>query len=285
MKILITGASGTLGLPLTLQLLREHKVSVIARDPGKLSQAHVKIYMGDITDFDFVNKTVASKKPDVVIHLAAIISKACDDDPSLTDLVNVKSTENLAKAAEKSGATKFIFPSTAAIYDLKNTEPNKESESSPLSIYGKSKFAAERRLLDITQDSNLNVAVLRIFNVYGPGIHGSLINKLINSTKLNPVELIDPEHFVRDYVNINDLMKVFRAFVETKFSGFNIYNVASGHSYSTKEILQLLKENGFRPFYKITTDNSPTYSLADISRLQELIGFVPSTTLDFTGIS
>lgn len=284
MKILITGASGTLGLPLTLQLLREHKVSAIVRDPGKLSKAHINLFEGDITDFTFVNKTVSAVTPDVVVHLAAIVSKACDDDPALTELVNVKATENLASAAISAGATKFIFPSTAAIYDLQNTEPNKESDSSPQSVYGKSKFAAERRLLEISQDSAMNVAVLRIFNVYGPGIHGSLINKLVNSTQDSPVELTDPEHFVRDYVNINDLIKVFRAFIDADLQGYNIYNVASGHPYSTTEIISQLKVDGIKAFYKITVNDSPSTSKADVNKLKKLLGFLPQTNLDFRGI-
>src|SRR3990167_103493 len=280
MKILITGATGALGKTLVAELGKDHDLFLLVRNKQKAQKQIGEVFEADITDFQKVTDIVTKVKPEVIIHLAAIISKACDVDPKLTELVNVEGTRNLAEAAAKSGTKMFIFPSTAAVYSTDTNKKVREEDASPMSVYGKTKFAAEGALKEIGSKSKMNTVVMRLFNVYGPGIEGSLVNKLVNSTTENPAELFDPEHFIRDYISVNQILQIIQKLLSVQSAGFTVINVANGKGISTASLIEQLKSLGIKPEYRTVKDDSPSFSTADISKLITLTGFTPSEKID-----
>jgi uncharacterized protein YbjT (DUF2867 family) len=108
--LLLTGATGTIGLPLLRRLTASGTpVRCLVRDPRRLGEQRVKVQiaLGDLADpFSFRN---ALRGVDTVIHLAAAIR----DQPagSIEELSGV-ATWRLVQAAERSGAQRFVFFST-----------------------------------------------------------------------------------------------------------------------------------------------------------------------------
>ena len=125
---------------------------------------------------------------------------------------------------------------------------------------------------------------MRLFNVYGPGIEGSLVNKLVNSTTENPAELFDPEHFIRDYISVNQILQIIQKLLSVQSAGFTVINVANGKGISTASLIEQLKSLGIKPEYRTVKDDSPSFSTADISKLITLTGFTPSEKIDISGI-
>ncbi len=98
----------------------------------------------DITDFDEVMKVIKDKKPQAIIHLAAETDvDRCDRDPNYAYLINGVGTYNVATAA-KEVCAKFVYVSTAGIFDGEKTGPYAEDdEPNPQNFYGRSKYMGE----------------------------------------------------------------------------------------------------------------------------------------------
>jgi GDP-4-dehydro-6-deoxy-D-mannose reductase len=143
MKALVTGIKGFVGRYLENELVKNHYdvfgITLEASD----KEGHIK---GDILDREFMGKTVASLKPDIVFHLAGFSSgKESWDRPALAMKVNQGGTEILYEAvASFSPDSKVILISSAEVYGiLQNSRVNEKHSTAPVSPYGKSKLAQE----------------------------------------------------------------------------------------------------------------------------------------------
>jgi UDP-glucose 4-epimerase len=109
---------------------------------------------------------------DAVIHSAGAtpaMSGVPEDDYRV---LNTEATINLARAARRAGATRFLFLSSirAQCGPTADTVLTEAVEPEPTDAYGKSKLAAERGLADL----DLDWVALRAVLVYGPGVKGNM---------------------------------------------------------------------------------------------------------------
>lgn len=109
---------------------------------------------------------------EAVVHCAAIVHKREREYAGLYDKVNHIEAVSLAKKAKASGVKHFVFISTMSVYGKQSGEINAGTELNPVTLYGKSKLAAE---LEITalNDDNFCVTVLRPPMVYGNNCPGN----------------------------------------------------------------------------------------------------------------
>jgi len=176
---LITGASGFIGKKLLLKQLSENKkVAVFVRDKkrlGKLATRPIVIYEGDITNFGFLKKafTCLNSKSNIetVFHLAAN-TKYWGDKTELYRN-NVEPTINLFNLASKFQVKNFIFTSSIEAMGTVNSNQlpvNELFSPKPISTYGWSKLEAEKQLIRLCKkNKDINLTILRLANVYGPG--------------------------------------------------------------------------------------------------------------------
>lgn len=133
MKVLVTGANGMLGQDLC-PILEDVGAFVIETDVDNL----------DITDEEMVNSVLTEVRPDMVVHCAAYtnVDKA-EEDLVTAEKINVKGTENLAKACGKNDIT-LIYISTDYVFDGTKTEPYTPQDTpNPINNYGLTKFKGE----------------------------------------------------------------------------------------------------------------------------------------------
>lgn len=120
--ILVTGATGTVGRALVPMLLeRGDEVRVLARDPRKLGRLRVEvsIALGDLTDLADPRVTrQALRGVRTVIHMAASIR---DQPPTPVEEINGLATSRLLRAAEHSGAERFMFFSAIGATEFQRT--------------------------------------------------------------------------------------------------------------------------------------------------------------------
>lgn len=160
MKILVTGAFGSVGshlIPLLIQEnhdvrcfgLRNKKSMKIVRKVKN----DVEIFFGDIRNLEDVEKAV--KGQELVIHLAAIVPpRFTYEGVNYSREVNVDGVKNIIKAIEGLGkqAPKLIFPSSVAIYgDVRKRGAcilNEEDEPQPNAddLYAQQKVLAEENI-------------------------------------------------------------------------------------------------------------------------------------------
>lgn len=135
MKVLITGASGQLGLELHRQLsCQEEHDEVVTTDYKEL----------DITDLSQVKEKLLLEKPDIVINCAAHTAvDKCEEDIENAYRINAIGPKNLAIACEEIGA-KLVQVSTDYVFDGTNPTARREDDKTgPQSIYGTSKLLGE----------------------------------------------------------------------------------------------------------------------------------------------
>lgn len=114
---------------------------------------------------------------DVVLHVAAIVHKKEQPDmQQMYDTINTELPLEIAKKAKENGVSRFAFLSTMAVYGKAQSPIGEETPTEPLTMYGKSKLAAEKRLQKLA-DETFKVVIFRPPMVYGkecPGNYGRL---------------------------------------------------------------------------------------------------------------
>ena len=192
-RVLLTGASGSVGFEVLKQLCGDERYDVIAlgnhsrrskkKLPGFCNKA--EIVFGDITNINDVEKV--SRDIDAAIHLAAVIPPKADEETDLAYRVNVTGTENLIKSLEKYSPNAFIIHSSSiAIYGDRIKNPYiKVGDPLQPSLgdeYAKTKIAGE----EIVKKSKLDWTIFRLTAIMG----GHKISKLMFHMPLDtPMEI------------------------------------------------------------------------------------------------
>ena len=165
-RILVTGASGLLGINLSQEMMTEHEI--VGVDRGKLVNAPFKVLKVDLLDAGVVDSILDSAQPEWLINCAALADlDACEDDPDLARRLNTDLPAQMAKACKARGVS-FVHISTDAVFDgEKDGFYTEEDAPNPLGIYSKTKLEGERAVL--SEDEN--AIVVRV-NFYGWSLGG-----------------------------------------------------------------------------------------------------------------
>ena len=149
MRIMLTGAGGQIGRDLVAELLtRTPDASVVATDlkPPTSTDAPAGVTWRrlDVTDDAATRALVADVRPDVVFHLAAILSAKGEKDPVTAYAVNQTGTWNILEACRAAGVPRLVFTSSIAVYGPGLPDPTPDDVPlHPTTIYGCTKVAGE----------------------------------------------------------------------------------------------------------------------------------------------
>lgn len=162
MNILVTGANGQLGTALR-EVPKAHDDRWIFTDVTQLPG--VETVFLDITDRDAVRIVCESERIDVIVNCAAYtnVDKA-EDDQSTADLLNHLAPSNLAAAAAERNAV-LIHVSTDYVFRGDKCVPYAEEDApDPTGVYGVTKLAGERAILE----SGCKSLIFRTAWLYSP---------------------------------------------------------------------------------------------------------------------
>ncbi|MDI3196004.1 NAD(P)-dependent oxidoreductase [Pseudarthrobacter sp. AL07] len=278
MKVLITGASGRLGLVLSEKLKTRPGVrttSVISPRSNPMRRTDIKL---DMADFNGLKNLIQSVEPDVIFHLAGVSGSACDLHPELAHEINVTATQVLCDAAAVVGTSRVVFASTAAIYGDQRLHAVSEVDAVDLrSTYAKTKFHAEEILRETTNSATFSGIALRIFNIYGENFKNSLVRRLLESTPANPIRLQGFDTFVRDYVHSDDVVDAMLLALDLPPGSHMVFNIGSGIPTTNRHLVQVLSARN--PIHYELGDPVDSFSCADISLARDVLRFVPARTL------
>jgi len=245
-KVLITGATGFIGAPLTAALAGAgYQVRAAVRDRRRRSlPADVEIVL--LPDLaGAIDWTPLVAGMDAVVHLAGIAHVGPEIPDAIYDRVNHLATAALAGAAAKAGVRKLVFmSSTRAQAGAASNEPLTESaEAHPTDAYGRSKLAAEVAV----RVSGLSYTILRPALVYGPSPKGNMAS-LLRLAAL-PVPLpIGAFSNRRSLLALENLIAAVRFALEDPRAGHQTFLVADPQAISVAELVALLRGGaGRRP--------------------------------------
>jgi nucleoside-diphosphate-sugar epimerase len=171
MLLALTGSTGFIGRHLLRELpKRGYRLRVLLRRPTSLPTNTASAVIGDIARPQ--NMAAALQDVDAVIHsagLAHAMSGIPEDDYRV---INTEATINLARAAKRAGAKRFVFLSSirAQCGPSADDVQTEALEPRPTDAYGRSKLAAERGLAEL----DIDWVALRATLAYGPGVKGNM---------------------------------------------------------------------------------------------------------------
>lgn len=226
MRILVTGASGLLGLNFSLRFAAEHQVTGAVYSHA-FTQAPFSMVMTDLSQERNVDELIEKSKPDLVINCAALANlEECQKKPQEARMLNGELPGWLAEKCDNL-SIKLVHISTDAVFDgTKKGKYNEADIPKPLSVYAQSKLAGEQAVRQIDQDA----LVLRV-NFYGFSSSGQrslaefFLHNLENSI---PVKGFTDVFFCPLYVM--DMVEYLMQAVEKGLGG--LYHLCSSESLS-----------------------------------------------------
>lgn len=241
---LVTGANGFLGSKLVQAL--QGSYSLIKGSIRKLDndlQPHVEyVEVGTIdqkTDWHEALKNV-----DVVIHTAARVHSMSDDPiNSLEEYRNTNTlgTLNLAKQALESGVKRFIFISSVKVNGESTYEnmPFTSSDSrKPEDVYGQSKSDAEDLLLQLAEDTGLEVVIIRPTLVYGPGVKANFASLMGLVSKGIPLPFACITNNKRSLVSITNLVDLIATCIDHPKAVNQVFLASDDDDVSTASMVK-----------------------------------------------
>ncbi len=243
MKILITGANGLLGQKLIALLSHEKDIEVVATSRGEnvnyydLPEYHFCSL--DITNREEVKRVIATEKPDVIVHTAAMTNvDECEQNQNTCWQVNVVAVEWLLEAAKKQNAF-FIHLSTDFVFSGEVGPLSEEDSPSPVNYYGKSKTEAEL----LVQQSGIDYAIVRTALVYGiaPTMSRTNIVLWVKESLENgkDIKVVDDQY--RTPTLAEDLAQACWLIARQKARG--IYHISDEEIYTPYEMALLVADH------------------------------------------
>jgi dTDP-4-dehydrorhamnose reductase len=166
MKLLITGASGLLGLNLAIEAMQEHEVTGV--DRGRLKSAPFPVVRADLAHRNVIESIIDSIRPDWLVNCAALANlEQCEEQPVQAKILNTDLPGELAAACAKRNIC-FVHISTDAVFDgTREGAYTEEDEPSPPGVYSQTKLDGERAV----QALNPQAMIARV-NFYGWSLAG-----------------------------------------------------------------------------------------------------------------
>ena len=297
-NVLVTGASGYIGINLVRHLLQQESVRKVlagVRDETSMQQfadafggsKALEVVTGSLPESPWNMEGV-----NTVVHLAAARPiKGQRSSASLFYTVNVEGTQRLMNAAINAGVDRFIFLSSQSVYGSKSSPPWYESNTpKPDSSYGLSKWVAEQILVS-NASNQIDVVILRVAQVYGVGDNirwNSFPHSMIdNVIKRGELDIYGTGEQRTDLVHINDVCKsvLKSGYIDIIPSGVVLLNIGSGNPISLNRMVEIIREeyreviNSDFSLGKVNEDQEYKDFGMDIRRAGSFLGWAPKVSV------
>jgi nucleoside-diphosphate-sugar epimerase len=229
MRILVTGGSGFIGLWMIRALLAQGAQvrvldltaeSPLIREILGNTAASVDWRTGDVSDGDAVR--AAAEDCDTLVHLAAILTPACQENPVRGAEINLIGSLNVFEAAREHGIASVVYMSSAGVFG-----PEDGTTPWPTTHYGAFKLAMEGCARAYWADHGIASAGFRPLIVYGPGreIGMTAGPSLACKAAARGEEYVIPFTGVTDFVHVDDVVAAYLAAIETPPEGARAYTL------------------------------------------------------------
>jgi len=288
-KALVTGGSGFIGSHLVDILLASgDEVVVLDRIPERYRQpmTEVDYRFGQFSDPFILAESLVDV--DIVYHLASTtVPSTSNLDPAGDVQDNLVGTLRLLDQMMKSRVRRIVFLSSGGtVYGMPAKIPIPEDHMlRPLCSYGVVKVAIEDYLHMYQKLYGLSPVILRPSNPFGPrqghlGVQGLIATLLYKALKGNPFVIWGDGSVVRDYLYIDDLVRLIRLAGCSDAEG--TFNAGSGFGYSVNEVIAVIGEvMDVTPAVKYEAGRSFDIRevILDISKARVAFGWTPETSL------
>ena len=286
-RILVTGSSGFIGANLCRRLTAGgYEVFGVDRTPrASMTELSYEELILDLGSEDLRRKL--PKGVDALVHLAAESSvHRCATRPQDCVINNVTASAAVSRWADLNNLETAVFASSMAVYGAVDRPVDESSILRGSSLYALSKQLGERVFMSVPR---IRTAILRLFNVYGPGQdldnrdHGMIAIYLGQALESGSITVRGSGKRTRDFVYIDDAVTAIEMALQTLPTG--TYNVATGQETSVAELLYLLQLEFGRRQRTVSwcfTDETQEDIKRSVGSASKLIGlgWRPTTSLE-----
>lgn len=282
MTALITGASGMLGRQLVALLEGKNITPVsLGRTPAK-GIDHWQL--DDIKDHNVTKSIIAEIRPNFLFHLAGTSIGSSRDDMFDVNAYFGESLLNALIHANLDQFTKTIFVGSAAEYgmvDERQCPITEMIEPAPFNDYGKSKLLGTKIALSWVDESR-HLAVVRPFNILGPGLSpsialGNFFHQIYGAKEKKLVIRTGKLSTCRDFIDARDCAEIIFALSNIPESSGHVVNACTGKPTAIRDVLEyLIQKSGKDVTHQIdktllrTVD--PKQNFGSTAKLESLTG-------------
>ena len=218
---------------------------------------------------------------DTVIHLAGKTKKGLEWEEYFEN--NVIGTLNILKYCVEKNIKKIIFVSSYVYGNPKYLPIDEQHPIAPHNLYTKSKFLAEELCKKFSEMHDLNVIVLRPFNIFAKTMNkDNLISKLITSINTKKIVTITNRNSKRDFLYIDDFIELILKIKDHDFK-YEIFNIGSGISYSFDEVIEMIEKSTSKKLNLEYENDVQSYIeniTADNSKITKMLNWQPRLTFE-----
>ncbi|WP_430816062.1 NAD-dependent epimerase [Carboxylicivirga sp. RSCT41] len=308
-SILVTGAAGFIGFHLCKQLLQSgckvigidsinsYYCTQLKEDRLKELEkySNFRFLKQDICDKQGLNQLFKNEQFDYVINLAAQAGvRYSIEQPYKYIDSNLIGFINILEACRRYPVKHLIYASSSSVYGNSKATPfsTQDACNEPVSLYAATKKSNEMMAHSYAHLYKIPITGLRFFTVYGPFgrpdmAYFSFTDKIV---KNEAIQVYNNGDLERDFTYIDDIVKAIEKLIDLPFDRpeeidkpYRLFNIGNNKPVKLLDFIKTLEKyigkeaiKNFLPMQK--GDVYQTY--ADISDLENRIGFKPDTSLD-----
>ncbi len=282
-KILVIGASGQIGVELTLALRKIYGNSAVVasdlREENELLKGTGPYVSMDVMNKEMLHVQVIRQNITQIYHLAAILSATGEKNPNLAWHLNMQGLLNVLEIAHEEKLHKVYWPSSIAVFGPTSPKKNCPQQTiiEPITVYGISKYAGEFWCNYYHHRYNVDVRSLRYPGLIsyksapGGGTTDYAIEIFHDSLEHKKYECFLKEETYLPMMYMTDAIRATIELMESPADKISIrtsYNI-SGMSFSPKEIASEIKKHipefkiVYKPDYRQTIAESWPQSIDD----------------------
>ena len=262
-SIFVTGSSGFIGRKI-IEKLPKSEVLTDSDNSKRIDLQNIK----EVLNID---------SADIVIHLGG---KTPKKELKWSDYFsnNVYGTLNVLEYCIKKKVKKLIYVSSYVYGNPKYCPIDENHPVNPHNAYSESKYLGERLCKFYCDRTELNLTILRPFNIFGESMNeGFLLTNLINAVKTDKKITIVNKNSKRDFLYIDDFVDLILK-IKNYNCKFEIFNVGTGITFSFNDIIKKIEYITSKKLNLDYLEDDKTFMgdiQADISKIKEKLNWKP----------
>jgi nucleoside-diphosphate-sugar epimerase len=285
-KVIVTGACGFIGRHVldAIMTCGSFDVHAVTSKVPPLAHADCTWHVADLLDSAQIKVLFRTLRPTHLMHFAWYVVPGKYWTAS-ENFLWVQASLELLGQFQKCGGQRVVMAGTCAEYDWNYGYCSELlTPKGPTTPYGICKLTLQMLLDSYAKETGLSSAWGRIFLLYGPYEQATrLVPSIINAMLQGEPARCSHSNQIRDFLYVQDVADAFVALLESKVTG--PVNIASGQPVTLKQVIYTIAEKlnrdeliqlGVLP----TPLNDPRVLIADVSRLNNEVGWLPKYDLN-----